>query len=77
MQIKVKGYTPSGSQLCSILLKAYEGAGSNLVQEQWLVGKSLGLLLASSVSAKRAALKGESHFICQMVHIEITELPCL
>ena len=51
--------TPLGAQLCSVLLQAYEGAGSALTRERWLVGTSLGLLLSSSTSAKQTALKGE------------------
>ena len=50
---------PSGGLLCGALLKAYEGASANLINERWLVGKSLSLLLASSTSAKQTGLKGE------------------
>ena len=51
--------TPYGGLLCGALLKAYEGASANLMNERWLVGKSLSLLLASSTSAKQTGLKGE------------------
>lgn len=51
---------PSGSLLCGILLKAFEVGGSKLLKEWWLVCNAFGLLLASSMSAKQTALKGDS-----------------
>ena len=59
VQVSKKPSSPAGSLLCGALLKAYEGAASSLLSERWLIGKSLSLLLACSVSAKQTGLKGE------------------